>query len=311
MNTDQKEVVARCLSDSDSPGSEDAHCPVSAGPSVQQQVTERLRVVMLAVPYWDKDTMWLRARAAALCALCRYTDPPTLAQIAWLVEDLSYLHLRQRTDWDTRRAWFRELLCSAKSYAQVAKAVTELPACISAETQQQSDRQQQQAHNSPLWLPKAGQHVAFLRRAYTEHLVRARPPASMSPAALPDHWRPLERCCVAEVTYTHTDQSYAAEESSHGEGAAHATESSSVAWLLLQRAPLEGDLAGAVEAEDGNDWRNFSIQRGFPGCISEMRSGQGIEEHESAEHPCSPASSQDTEMQLHKAATVSSPEAVI
>lgn len=88
---------------------------------MQQQVTERLRVVMLAVPYWDKDTMWLRARAAALCALCRYTDPPTLAQIAWLVEDLSYLHLRQRTDWDTRRAWFRELLCSAKSYAQVRR----------------------------------------------------------------------------------------------------------------------------------------------------------------------------------------------
>lgn len=56
-----------------------------------------------------------------------------------------------------------------------------------------------------------------------------------------------------QVTYTHTDQSYAAEESSHGEGAAHATESSSVAWLLLQRAPLEGDLAGAVEAE--GEWR--------------------------------------------------------
>ena len=56
-----------------------------------------------------------------------------------------------------------------------------------------------------LWLPapgeelQAGASVALLRRAYAEHLIRAKPAADAAPAPLPNHWAPLERCTVLEV----------------------------------------------------------------------------------------------------------------
>ena len=57
-----------------------------------------------------------------------------------------------------------------------------------------------------LWLPKPGSQqqaagsLAFLRRAYAEHLIRAQPPQHAAPAPLPPFWGPLEQCAVQEVS---------------------------------------------------------------------------------------------------------------
>lgn len=88
---------------------------------------------------------------------------------------------------------------------QVATAVAEMAGqCQHALNAGSDSEQRWRDASDDITIPQPGQDqppLAFLRRAYTEHLVRSKPPSDAAPAPVPDHWGHLEKCSLLEVMY--------------------------------------------------------------------------------------------------------------